>query len=207
MAGLFAMKKVVIGITGATVTSIGFRTLETLNQLGIETHVIISRWGLQTLTQETCHSLDDIRSIADFIYPSGDMGAKISSGSFQVDGMLIVACSMRSLAAIATGLGDNLIHRAADVTIKERRKLVIIPRETPLSTIHLKHMLTLSKLGAVIMPPNPAYYAHPSNINDILDQFVGRMLDQLGIDSPNIERWDGIKASSGEIVPLDPADK
>ena len=200
------MKRIIVGITGATGASIGFRVIEVLNQLGIETHVIVSRWGLQTLAQEMDLCLDDIRACAHTMYPSGDMGAKISSGSFHVDGMFIVPCSMRSLAAISSGLGDNLIHRAADVALKERRKLVLVPRETPLSTIHLEHMLKLTRMGVVMMPPNPAYYAHPSSLKDIIDQFVGRMLDQMGINSPQVERWGGLKKMSAKVVSLDSGD-
>tara|TARA_Y100001970_G_scaffold267935_1_gene358595 strand:- start:57058 stop:57657 length:600 start_codon:yes stop_codon:yes gene_type:complete len=197
------MNKIVIGITGATGTTIGLRVIEVLRDLGVETHVVVSRWGMQTLSQETGRSLDYIRSLSSVLYPPGDMGAAISSGSFGVDSMIIAPCSMRSTAAIALGLGDNLIHRAADVMLKERKKIVIIPRETPLSEVHLKHMLSLSRMGAVIMPPNPAYYSHPSTLKDVVDQFVARILDQVGIEAPFANRWKGMKSSAQNVISID----
>lgn len=200
------MKRIIVGITGASGTRIGVRAIEALVDAGVEAHVVISRWGLQTLAHETDLSLDDLRARATVVYPTGDMGAAISSGSFVVDGMLIAPCSMRSLAAISTGLGDNLIHRAADVTLKERRKLVLVPRETPLSEIHLDHMLRLSRMGAVVMPPNPAFYNRPVGIDEVIDQFVSRLLDQVGVESPLGQRWQGTKFGSGKVVQLDPTD-
>lgn len=200
------MKRIIIGITGASGTQIGVRAIEALAEAGVETHVVVSRWGVQTLAQETGLSLDDVRARAGVVYPSGDMGAAISSGSFRVDGMMIAPCSMRSLAAIANGLGDNLVHRAADVILKERRKLVLVPRETPLSDIHLEHMLRLSRMGAVMMPPNPAFYSHPQGIGDIVDQFVARLLDQVGIDTPFARRWTGSQPPAAKIVRLDQSD-
>ena len=158
----------------------GVRLLERLRELEVETHLVISRWGARTLAHETPYTREYVESLATTVYPPGDMGAAISSGSFRTDGMIIVPCSAKTLAAIAHGFGDNLIHRAADVILKERRTLVLAIREAPLSDIHLENMLKLSRMGVVILPPMPAFYNHPRTIDDLVDHTVARMLDSFG---------------------------
>src|SRR5687768_15816638 len=183
--------KLIVGITGATGAIYGVRLLERLREAGVETHLVITRWGVRTLLHETTYSKDQVESLADVTYAPGDMGAAISSGSFQADGMVVVPCSVKTLAAIAHGFGESLVHRAADVTLKERRRLVLSVREAPLSDIHLENMLKLSRMGAVILPPLPAFYTHPRTIDDVIDHTVGRMLDQFGIEMRGAARWAG----------------
>lgn len=183
--------RLIIGITGATGTIYGVRLLERLRESGVETHLVISRWGGRTLLHETPYTREQVEALATVAYAPGDMGASISSGSFRTDGMIIAPCSAKSLAAIAHGFGENLIHRAADVVLKEQRKLVLAVREAPLSAIHLENMLTLARMGALVMPPLPAFYNHPSTIDDIVDYTVARMLDQFGLDVSGSSRWVG----------------
>jgi 4-hydroxy-3-polyprenylbenzoate decarboxylase len=183
--------RLIIGITGATGTIYGVRLLERLRESGEETHLVISRWGARTLLHETPYTREQVEALATVAYAPGDMGASISSGSFRTDGMIIAPCSAKSLAAIAHGYGENLIHRAADVVLKERRKLVLAVREAPLSSIHLENMLTLSRMGAMVMPPLPAFYNHPRTIDDIVDYTVARLLDQFGLEVSGAERWVG----------------
>jgi 4-hydroxy-3-polyprenylbenzoate decarboxylase len=182
--------RLIIGITGATGTIFGVRLLERLRESGAETHLVISRWGARTLLHETPYTREQVEALATIAYAPGDMGASISSGSFRTDGMIIAPCSAKSLAAIAHGYGENLIHRAADVVLKERRKLVLAVREAPLSSIHLENMLTLARMGAMVMPPLPAFYNHPRTIDDIVDYTVARLLDQFG-GSREVGRGDG----------------
>jgi flavin prenyltransferase len=181
--------RLIVGITGATGAIFGVRLLEALRSTHVETHLIVSKWGAHTLAEETSYSLDRVRQTAAYSYAPGDQGAAISSGSFLTSGMVIAPCSVRTLAAIATGQGDNLIHRAADVTLKERRKLVLLVRETPLNDIHLENMLKLSRMGAVILPPVPAFYNHPQSIEEMVNHIVMRTLDQFGIHTDLAERW------------------
>jgi flavin prenyltransferase len=183
--------KVIVGISGATGAIYGVRLLERLRDAGVETHLVISRWGARTLMHETPYSREQVEALASFTYPPGDMGAAISSGSFRTDGMIIAPCSAKTLAAIAHGFGDNLIHRAADVVLKERRRLVLLVREAPLSEIHLENMLKLSRMGAVVLPPLPAFYNHPRTIDDLVDHTVSRVLDQFGLETNGVERWAG----------------
>jgi len=183
--------RLIIGITGATGTIYGVRLLERLRESGAETHLVISRWAARTLIHETPYTREQVEALATVSYPPGDMGASISSGSFKTDGMIIAPCSAKSLAAIAHGFGENLIHRAADVVLKEHRKLVLAVREAPLSSIHLENMLTLARMGAVVMPPLPAFYNHPRTIDDVIDYTVARMLDQFGLEVRGAERWVG----------------
>jgi 4-hydroxy-3-polyprenylbenzoate decarboxylase len=183
--------RLIVGITGATGVIYGVRLLERLREAGVETHVVISRWGARTLTHETPYSREQVEALAHTAYAPGDMGAAISSGSFQTAGMVIAPCSAKTLAAIAHGFGDGLIHRAADVILKERRKLLLAVREAPLSDIHLENMLKLSRMGAVILPPMPAFYNNPRSLTDIVEHTVARMLDQFGIDLPGAQRWTG----------------
>jgi len=184
-------KRVVVGITGATGVVYGVRLLERLREAGVETHLIISRWGARTLLHEAGRSREQVEALASVVYAPNDMGAAISSGSFPTTGMIVAPCSARTLAAIAHGFDDNLIHRAADVALKERRKLVLTVREAPLSDIHLENMLKLSRMGAVILPPMPAFYHHPQTIDDLIDYTVARMLDQFAIEIPGVPRWSG----------------
>jgi 4-hydroxy-3-polyprenylbenzoate decarboxylase len=183
--------RLVVGMTGASGSVYGIRLLEVLRELGVETHLVMSRWGERTIQHETAHTLADVRALATEHHPGRDQGASISSGSFRTDGMVIAPCSVRTAAAIAAGVGDTLVCRAADVTIKERRRLVLVVRETPLSPIHLEALLSLSRLGVVVLPPVPAFYTHPRTIDDIVDHTVARILDQFGLDAPFGERWAG----------------
>ena len=186
-----ANKNLIVGITGASGAIFGVRTLEALRDTDVTTHLVVSKWAQQTLEHETTFKLDDLKGLADAYYAPGEMGAKVSSGSFITDGMVIVPCSAKSLAAIANGLGEHLIHRAADVTLKERRPLVMVVRETPLNDIHLENMLKLSRMGVTILPPMPAFYNHPQDIDDIVNHIVVRVLDQFGIECQFAKRWDG----------------
>lgn len=189
--------RLIVGITGATGTIYGVRLLQMLQETGIESHLILSKWGARTLIHETPCRLEQVQQMATHHYASQDQGAPISSGSFVTQGMVICPCSVRTLAAVAHGYGDSLIHRAADVVLKERRRLVLVVRETPLSDVHLENMLKLSRLGVTIFPPVPAFYNHPQTIEDIVDQTVMRVLDQFGIHRSSRKRWDGIMSTTG----------
>jgi flavin prenyltransferase len=190
--------KIIVGITGATGVIYGVRLLERLREAGVETHLVISRWGARTLIHETPYSRERVEALASVSYAPADMGAAISSGSFRTDGMIVAPCSAKTLAAIAHGYGDNLIHRAADVVLKERRRLVLAVREAPLSDIHLENMLKLSRMGAVVLPPLPAFYNHPHTIDDLVDHSVSRMLDQFGLETSGVERWAGEMEVNGD---------
>ena len=183
--------RLIVGMTGATGSIYGVRLLERLREIGVETHLVISKWGIRTLLHETPYTKDQVEALADVAYQPADMGAAISSGSFQVDGMIVAPCSVKTLAAIAHGYGESLVHRAADVTLKERRRLVLSVREAPLSDIHLENMLKLSRMGAVMLPPMPAFYTNPRTLDDIVDHTVSRMLDQFGLEAPGAVRWTG----------------
>lgn len=181
--------RLVVGMTGATGAILGIRLLEALRSHGVETHLVLSEWAERTIRIETSYTRDEVRALADAYYHDTNQAAAISSGSFPVDGMVIVPCSMKTLAAIAHGLADRLIVRAADVTLKERRRLVLVPRETPLSTVHLRNMLTLSELGVSMVPPMPAFYNDPTSIDDVVGHVVARVLDQFGIANDLTRRW------------------
>ncbi|CAX41288.1 phenylacrylic acid decarboxylase, putaytive [Candida dubliniensis CD36] len=185
-------KRIVLAITGATGTQIGVRLLEILKELGVETHLVMSKWGIATLKYETDYQVDYVTSLATKTYSARDVTAPISSGSFVHDGMIVAPCSMKSLSAIRTGFTEDLIVRAADVSLKERRKLLLVARETPLSDIHLDNMLYLSRMGVIIFPPVPAFYTKPKTVDDIIEQTCGRILDNFGINIDTFERWDGI---------------
>jgi 4-hydroxy-3-polyprenylbenzoate decarboxylase len=184
--------RLVVGITGATGTIFGVRLLQMLHGSGVETHLVVSKWAARTLAHETPHSLKYVQSLATHSYGIGAQGAAISSGSFLTMGMVIAPCSMRTLAAIAHGLGDNLIHRAADVILKERRKLVLVVRESPFSEIHLENMLKLARMGVVILPPVPAFYNNPQNLDDMINHITMRVIDQFDIHLDVMNRWDGV---------------
>ena len=183
--------KLIVGISGATGIIYGIRLLERLREASVETHLVMSRWGGRTLLHETSYTREQVEALAHVAYAPTDMGAAISSGSFQTAGMIVAPCSAKTLAAIAHGYGDSLVHRAADVVLKERRKLVLSVREAPLSDIHLENMLKLSRMGVVILPPMPAFYQNPKTLDDMVDHTVTRMLDQFGIDVPGAARWSG----------------
>jgi 4-hydroxy-3-polyprenylbenzoate decarboxylase len=184
-------RRIIVGITGASGTIYGVRLLERLRTSAVETHLVMSQWGARTLVHETAYSVQHVQQLATERYAIGDVGASIASGSFLTDGMVIAPCSMRTLAAIAHGFGDNLIHRAADVILKERRPLVLAVRESPLSDIHLENMLKLSRMGVVIAPLMPAFYTHPRSLDETIDYSVARLLDHLGIHLDDSPRWDG----------------
>ena len=183
--------RLIVGITGATGIIYGIRLLERLREASVETHLVISRWGARTLLHESTYTREQVESLATAVYATNDMGAAISSGSFRTDGMIIAPCSAKTLAAIAHGYGDNLVHRAADVVLKERRRLLLGVREAPLSEIHLENMLKLSRMGVVILPPVPAFYHLPKTLDEMVDHTVARMLDQFGIEVPGMPRWSG----------------
>ena len=184
-----AERPVLVAMTGATGAVYGIRVLETLRELGVETHLIVSRWADATIKAETDRRPDDVRKLATAVYEEGDLAAAPARGSFDTSGMIVVPCSMRTLAAVANGLSDNLIQRAAEVHLQERRKLVLLVRESPLSVIHLENMLRLAKAGAVVAPPVPAFYAKLRSLDEMVDHTVGRALDQLGIEHERIRRW------------------
>ena len=186
------MKRIVVGIMGATGAPLAVRVLQILYDLEIEVHLIVSQQGAcDAVKQECVLCKKDIKSYASVVHDACDQAASISSGSFHTDGMIIVPCSMKTLAAIRCGYADNLIARAADVTIKERRRLVLVARETPLSPIHLENLLELSRIGATIFPPTPAFYNRPAAVDDILDHLAVRILDQFGLAHPAARRWEG----------------
>ncbi|HWD64138.1 MAG TPA: UbiX family flavin prenyltransferase [Solirubrobacteraceae bacterium] len=185
-------RRLVVGITGASGAIYGVRVLERLAELPMETHLVVSKWARMTIEHETGRSLAELRELADCYYAEGDQAAAVSSGSFPTDGMLVVPCSVKTLAAIAGGFAQNLLCRAADVTLKERRRLVLAVRETPLHAIHLRNMLTLTEMGAVIAPPVPAFYNRPANLEEVVDQTVIRLLDQFGLEIASDARWNGM---------------
>jgi len=186
-----APSRLIVGISGATGAIYGVRLLQALRDAAIETHLIVSKWGARTLTHETSYKLDQVQRMASCFYSPNDQGAAVSSGSFLTSGMVVAPCSMRTLAAIAHGNGEHLIHRAADVILKERRKLVLVVRESPLNEIHLENMLKLSRMGVVILPPVPAFYNHPQSVEEIVNQTIMRILDQFGLHLEIAKRWDG----------------
>lgn len=188
--------KLVVGMTGATGAAIGVRVLAALKDLNIETHLVISKWARATIQMETPYSVQEVMALATKTYSEHDQAAAISSGSFRVDGMIVVPCSMKTLAAIRCGYGDGLITRAADVTLKEQRKLVLVPRESPLNAIHLENMLALTRAGALMLPPMPAFYNNPVTTDDIINHIVSRILDQFGLDNDFTKRWTGPRPTS-----------
>ena len=182
-------RPLLVAMTGATGAIYGVRLLETLYELGVEAHLIVSRWAEATIKTETERRPEDLRALAAVVYDEGDLAAPPASSAFETAGMIVAPCSMRTLAAVANGLSDNLIQRAADVHLKERRKLVLLVRESPLSVIHLENMLRVAKAGAVVAPPVPAFYAKLRSLDDMVDHTVGRALDQLGVEHERIRRW------------------
>lgn len=188
------MKKIVVGISGASGTIYGIRLLEALKAApDVETHLVMSRWAKENLAVESTGYTDaQVKALADYVYPEQNMGATIASGSFIHDGMVIIPASMKTIASVATGMGDNLIGRAADVTLKEQRQLIVVPRESPFNQIHLENMLKLSKMGVAIIPPIPAFYNNPKTVDDIVNHTVMKILDHLHIDNSVSARWTGL---------------
>ncbi|RLV72275.1 non-oxidative hydroxyarylic acid decarboxylases subunit B [Streptomyces rapamycinicus] len=190
--------RLIVGMTGATGAVFGVRLLETLAELPeVETHLVLSRWARTTIELETGRSAREVAGLAEVTHSPEDQGAAISSGSFRTDGMIIAPCSMKTLAGIRAGYADGLVGRAADVVLKERRRLVLVPRETPLSEIHLENMLALSRMGVRMVPPMPAFYNHPRSVDDIVDHLTARLLDQFDLPAPAAKRWAGMRAARG----------
>ena len=186
-------KRLIVGISGASGVIYGVRLLEALQELPVETHLVMTRTAEVTLAHETRLKVADVRRLADVAYKIDDLAAAISSGSFQTIGMIVVPCSMRSLGEIAHGITSNLLTRAADVVLKEHRRLVLVARETPIHTIHLRNMLTLSEMGAIIATPMTAFYNKPKNLGDIVNHTVGRALDLFDLDSGRVKRWGKVR--------------
>jgi 4-hydroxy-3-polyprenylbenzoate decarboxylase len=184
-------RRLVVGISGASGTIYGIRLLETLKKTDIETHLVMSKSAEMTLVYETDYKPKDIKALASVVHPAADIGASISSGSFPTMGMVIVPCSIRTMSEIATGVTSSLVSRAADVVLKEKRRLVLAVRETPLHGGHLRTLVTLSDMGAVIAPVVPAFYNKPKTIDDIINHTVGRLLDLFGVETKTVKRWQG----------------
>jgi polyprenyl P-hydroxybenzoate/phenylacrylic acid decarboxylase-like protein len=183
-------RRLVVGVTGSSAPQLAITLLTVIREVpGIEVHLVISRGAERSLTLEAGMKRPEVEALADVAYEPEDMAASISSGSFRVDGMVIIPCSMNTLASVAAGIADNLIARAADVTLKERRRLVLVPRETPLSLIHIRNMETVTLAGATVLPPVPAFYHKPESIDDLLRHTAGKVLDQFDISHQAFQRW------------------
>lgn len=190
--------RIIVGISGASGAIYGIRLLEVLRDMGtVETHLIVSQAARLTIAQETDRSLADVKALADYAPPDSDLAANLSSGSYPTQGMVIAPCSMKTLSGIVHSYSDNLIQRAADVVLKERRRLILVPRESPLHTGHCKLLLEASQLGAIVAPPMPAFYNRPQSVDDIVNHTVGRVIDLLGLDSGIVKRWAGLRKPRG----------
>jgi 4-hydroxy-3-polyprenylbenzoate decarboxylase len=199
------MKKLIIGISGASGVIYGIRLLETLRAIGgVETHLIMSRFGRLNIEIETTHTVQYVESLADVVHNFSNQAASISSGSFKTDGMVIAPCSMKTLSAIANSSADSLLTRAADVVLKEQRRLVLMPREVPLHVGHCKLLYEAAQLGAVIAPPMPAFYSEPQTIDDLINHSVGRVLDLFDLDAGNFKRWEGPNSRQENEKPDEP---
>ena len=184
--------KIIVGVTGASGSLYGIRLLEKLRLRGdVETHLILTRLGERTTHLETGKKTADVKALADHCYPLDDVGARLASGSYLIDGMVIAPCSVHSMSAIAHGITSNLLLRAADVTLKERRRLILLVRETPLHLGHLRTLVQLAEMGATIVPPIPGFYHHPQSVVEIVDHTVERVMDLLGAPAPDAKRWEG----------------
>ncbi|MFM0512184.1 UbiX family flavin prenyltransferase [Paraburkholderia sp. RL17-373-BIF-A] len=182
-------RRLVVGISGASGVVYGVRLLQLLRQLDIESHLVMSRSAQVTLAHESPYSVAEVRALATVTYPNTDIGAAISSGSFPVMGMIVAPCSIKTLSEVATGVTSGLLSRAADVTLKERRRLVLMVRETPLHLGHLRSMASVTEAGAIVYPPVPAFYANPESLDDMVDHTLGRVLDLFGIETSVVQRW------------------
>jgi 4-hydroxy-3-polyprenylbenzoate decarboxylase len=186
-------KNLVVGISGASGAPLAIRLLEELKKTEeIKVHLVISDGGKMTIQQETDQTAEQVMALADAVYDNRDIGAAIASGSFRTMGMVVIPCSMKTAAGIVSGYSDNLLLRAADVTLKERRKLILVPRECPFGTIHLRNLYELSRMGAVVIPPMLSYYNHPTSVEDCTRHIVGKVMDQLDLDMEGFRRWDGM---------------
>lgn len=186
-------QRIVVGISGASGAPLALALLKALRQANVETHVVVSRGGEMTLRQECGVGMEEIERLADVVYDNGNIGAAIASGSFRTAGMIVAPCSMKTVAGIHSGYSDNLLLRAADVALKERRKLVLVARETPLSTIHLRNLYELSQMGAMILPPMLSFYHHPDSIDAAVNHVVGKILDSFALELPDFHRWEGME--------------
>ncbi len=192
-------KRIIIGLTGAAGSIYGVRILQELQKVDdIESHLIVSRAGVLNVATELDMRRGELEALADVVHSDRDIGATIASGSFRTDGLIVAPCSMKTLAAAATGLTDNLVSRAADVVMKERRRLVLMVRETPLNLVHLRNMTTVTEMGGIIFPPMPSFYAKLENLEAMVDQSIGRVLDLFDVDSGLVRRWQGVKESASE---------
>jgi 4-hydroxy-3-polyprenylbenzoate decarboxylase len=192
-------RRLVVAITGASGAIYGVRLLEHLRALRtIETHLVLSPAGVLNVHQELGRKRADVEALADVVHAPGNIGASIASGSFPTNGMVIAPCSMKTLAAVALGLGDNLIARAADVCLKERRRVVLLARETPLNLAHIRNMEAVTLMGGVIFPPVPAFYQRPRTLDDVIDHTIGRVLDQFGIEHKLAPAWPGMNGSPSD---------
>ena len=184
------MKRLIVGISGASGVIYGIRMLQVLQGFReIETHLVISKPGERTISEETSYKIDEVKALANVVHPVQDIGASIASGSFKTEGMVIIPCSIHTASAIAYSISDNLLTRAADVVLKEKRKLVLVVRESPLHVGHLKSLLAAAEMGAMIVPPVPAFYTLPKTLDEIIDHTVGRVLDLFGIEHKLVKRW------------------
>jgi 4-hydroxy-3-polyprenylbenzoate decarboxylase len=181
--------RLIVGISGATGSIYGVRLLEILKKKRIETHLIITTTAKKIILQETSYSIEGIKNLASYVYDNEDLDASISSGSFKTDGMVVIPCSIKTLSGIAHSYNENLLIRAADVTLKERRRLILVVRETPLHQGHIEWMLQASRIGAILLPPMPAFYFQPKTIDDLINHTVGKVLDLFQIDHKLFERW------------------
>lgn len=190
-------RRIVVAISGASGAVYGVRLLHMLRDIpGVETHLTVSKAGYLNLRQELDMGPDELHPLADVVYPVDDVGAAIASGSFRADGMVVAPCSMRTLGSVAHALSDNLIARAADVMLKERRRLVLMVRETPLHLAHLRNMTAATEMGAIVFPPVPAFYQRPSSIDELVTHSVSRVIDLLGLPQPDAPRWQGLPSST-----------
>lgn len=190
-------RRLIVGISGASGFVYGQRLLQMLQPVDLEVHLVVSRSALLTMACETNCKLSDLSAMVHQLHRNEDIGASIASGSFRTLGMVIAPCSMKTLAEIATGNASSLLSRAADVVLKERRRLLLLARETPLSLVHLRNMVSVTEMGAIVAPPVPAFYARPKDLDQMVDHTLGRVLDLFDIDSPAVRRWEGVVSRPG----------
>ena len=192
-------KRLIVGITGATGAIYGIGLLRALNEVsGWESHLVLTEAGVLNVWHEHQMKRKDVERLADFAYHPKDIAATIASGSFVTEGMVIAPCSMMTLAGVAHAYADDLVSRAADVVLKERRRLVVVPRETPLNLAHLRNMVAVTEMGGIVMPPMPAFYANPKSIDDLVNHTLGRILDLFGVSTGKVKRWQGMKGSAAQ---------